>query len=328
MKVHLDRIGPYGLADTMGDLAAHSRRHQLVDSPDAAELVLLCGAFANDPAYLLDHPLYRSMPERCALYTCEDPYLPLAPGVYASPRRGLSTATGRVRCHGYASSFGLHENAAVASTEPAATAAEKRYLFSFVGSANSALRRRLIARFRDLPAAYVTDSQSSYQHFDVAAPARQQGQRQYVEVLRASHFALCPRGRGTGSLRLFEVMRLGVAPVLLADAYVLPRGPAWESFLVRIPERRMAALPEILSREAPTSGRRGEMARAEWERWFAPDVLFDGVVDAAAEALVAGRWVDWLYRRTTAATVARYRLRLWASQTVHAQLTRLSPPPS
>lgn len=327
MRVHLDRVGPYPLVDTMGDLAAHSRRHLLVDSADAADLVLLCGAFANDPEYLLDHPLYRSMRQKCAVYTCEDPYLPLAPGVYASPRRGLSTAIGRVRCHSYASSFGAHENAALAGSEPAGARAEKRYLFSFVGSANSQPRRRLIARFQGLDLAYVADSEQSYQHFDRAPPTREEGQRRYVEVLRASRFALCPRGRGTGSMRLFEAMRLGVAPVLVADAYVLPRGPAWESFLLRVPERKMAAIPEILSKEMHTSARRGEAALAEWERWFAPDVLFDGVVDAAAEALAAGRRVDWLSSRTTAAIVAGYRFRLWATQTVHARLARLSRPP-
>lgn len=318
MKVRLERIGPYPLADTMTELARHSTRHELVDSPEDADLVLLCGSFSYNPEYLLDHPVYRSHRSRCAVYSCDDAYVALAPGVYASPRRGVSTWAGRVRSHAYASSFGGHGNPAVEEARAGAQrpAVEAQYLFSFVGSPNSTLRRRMLRHYRDRADVLVRDSRPYYKHFDHSAPGRGEGQSSYVDTIYASQFVLCPRGWGTGSLRLFEVMSLAGAPVLLADAYVLPRGPDWDGFLLRVPERRMAELPEILRREAPSAGRRGELARQEWERWFSETVLFDAIVDAAAEAHAAGRRLEPAYRLLSPALVGLFRLRLWATQAV------------
>ena len=105
----------------------------------------------------------------------------------------------------------------------------------------------------------------------------------------SSRFVLCPRGVGTGTLRLFEAMSLGVAPVLISDRYVLPRGPAWDAFLVRIPERHAGDVVAILRPLASQSAPRARLARATWEEWFAPDVIFDRLVDAAASAHSRGR---------------------------------------
>jgi len=96
-------------------------------------------------------------------------------------------------------------------------------------------------------------------------------------------------------LRLFEAMSLGVAPVLISDRYVLPRGPAWDTFLVRIPERRARDVVAILRPLASQSAPRARLARAAWEEWFAPDVIFDRLVDAAASAHTAGEAVFGLY---------------------------------
>lgn len=335
MKVYLVRVGSTVLAEVMAELAVHSRHHELADSPEAADLVLMCGSFSYNPADLLDHPVYLAHRRKCAVYSCDDAYLALAPGVYASPRRGLSSAAGRVRSHAYASSFGIHGNTAVeearrdlaeqgAAGMPAddTEAPATRYLFSFVGSPTSTFRRRLFRRLGGVPDSLVVDSKPFYRHFDSSAAGRDDAQAAYVDTLRSSQFALCPRGWGTGSLRLFEVMSLGVAPVLLADAYVLPRGPDWDSFLLRVPERQMKRLPEILRMEAATSVRRGHLARAEWERWFSEAVVFDGVVDAAAEALAAGRALDPLYRRLPFLLVGYFHSRLWATQTAARMLAR------
>src|SRR5579863_9487520 len=97
----------------MVDLGSSSARHDLAASPDEADLVLLCGSFTADPRLLIDHPLYQRLPSRCAVYTGDDRYVALAPGVYTSARRGLSSRLGRARSQAYASSYGLHANDAV-----------------------------------------------------------------------------------------------------------------------------------------------------------------------------------------------------------------------
>jgi hypothetical protein len=254
--------------------------------------------------------------EKCAVYTADDSYCPIAPGVYTSPRRGLSTMVGRVRSHGYASSFGTHVNEAVmeasgtASGDPSPGRVDAEpLLFSFEGSPASRVRRRLLALNVDAGDAVVRDTSSSYQHFDHSAPGRDAGQRRFVETVMRSRFVVCPRGVGTGTLRLFETMSLGVAPVLVSDPYVLPRGPRWDTFLLRVPERKVHRLSSILGPLAASSAERGARARQEWLTWFAPEVIFDGIIDAAVQALRAHPWIAGAYRRSSPIVVADFNLR-------------------
>lgn len=325
----MGKIGPYPLADTMSELArSHSKSHELTESAADADLILLCGNFALHPDDLLQHPLYRAYPERCAVYTADDAYCPIAPGVYASPRRGPSTFLGRVRSYSYASTFGVHANTEVeqiASHGPLPPASDGAVLFSFVGSANSALRRRIIRAFGSRKGAIVRDSSSDYKHFDPDAPGREEGQRSYMEAIKVSRFFLCPRGRGTGSFRLFEVMSLGRVPVLLSDAYVLPKGPRWNDFLVHVPERRFRSLPSRLERLSPTAELQGLRARAEWEHWFSRAVVFDRVVEAASEARLAGARVRWLYRALTPVLIALFRLRLSSTKFAASVIATVHP---
>jgi hypothetical protein len=47
------------------------------------------------------------------------------------------------------------------------------------------------------------------------------GEQVFVNVICASHIALCPRGYG-GSFRFYEAMQLGVVPLLLHDLDTRP----------------------------------------------------------------------------------------------------------
>ena len=120
MKVHVvPVVEDHWLAGTVRGLAGgQASRHELADVPGDADLILLCGPFSKRPATLTRHGLVRRFADRCAVYTEDDSYLPLLPGVYTSPRRGPSTASGRVRSFAFAASYGTHANAAV--TEAAA----------------------------------------------------------------------------------------------------------------------------------------------------------------------------------------------------------------
>jgi hypothetical protein len=88
---------------------------------------------------------------------------------------------------------------------------------------------------------------------------------------------------GFGSIRLFEVMEMGVAPVLMADRYALPPGPHWNSFLLQVPERDFRRLPELLEAHIAESRERGQRAREAWEQYFAPELVFDRMIDQLIE---------------------------------------------
>lgn len=59
----------------------------------------------------------------------------------------------------------------------------------------------------------------------------------FVDAMARSHFALCPRGYGPTSYRLFEAMQFGTVPVYISDEFILPMQDEleWSSFCFREP---------------------------------------------------------------------------------------------
>ena len=194
--------------DILEEHASFSKSHELVSNPSAAELILILGASAREPRQLLEHELYRSFPERCAIYTEEDDYLPFLPTVHTNAKIGLHTRIGRIFNYAHISRNGRHQNRFVGETTaetPIGRTAQKRFLFSFLGGSTSILRKRLF-NLKFNRSDVLIENTSAYWHWDNSQPDREARQRRYAETLAASHFALCPRGAGAGSSRFFEVM--------------------------------------------------------------------------------------------------------------------------
>jgi len=292
--------------DLLRERARRSQAHQVVESAEQAELNLLVGSFGQRPELLLDHPRYKARPDACAVYTEDDSYLPLAPGVYCSAHPDEHSRIGRIFSYTYVSRNGYYSNSFLAETsaendnvvppEGAFAQPEKRYLFSFQGASTSMLRKRLFKMDFDRDDVFIQNT-SHYFHWDDSQPDRREQQRRYAETLAASSFVLCPRGAGAGSIRLFEVMAAGIAPVLLSDDYALPPGPDWESFLIRVPERDVARLPKLLEAERETASRRGELAKRAFEEHFATALEFDRIVELAALSLRHGGPAEAEFRK-------------------------------
>jgi hypothetical protein len=95
----------------------------------------------------------------------------------------------------------------------------------------------------------------------------------YAEMLHAGKFALCPSGWAPATLRLYESMAMGVAPVLVADSIELPKGPDWDEFAIRVREADLGRLEKILAPHAPRYLEMGARAHAAWAKYFSPDQL-------------------------------------------------------
>jgi hypothetical protein len=112
-------------------------------------------------------------------------------------------------------------------------------------------------------------------------------------------------------------MQAGVAPVLLSDKYDLPKGPDWDSFLLRIPESRLKEIPQILDAHVAESSELGYRARAAWEQWFAPDKVFNNIISVCVrlggERKVAERRMQilwpWLVNYHWLRSMVRKRVR-------------------
>ena len=73
-------------------------------------------------------------------------------------------------------------------------------------------------------------------------------------------------------------MQAGRAPVIISDHWVAPPQVDW-SFAIRVREKDIADIPDILQSYEAEAIDRGRAARLAWEEVYAPDVLFDTAVE-------------------------------------------------
>jgi len=163
---------------------------------------------------------------------------------------------------------------------------EPDLLYSFVGAVRSRLRAEIMKLRK--PGCWLEDT-SQLDMFNMQGPAIEQAKRRYAEILLRSRFVLCPRGAGTSSFRLYEAMEAGRVPVIISDQWVPPSGPKWESFMIRVPEARVHAIPQLISQHEPFWKQMGQAARDAWESWFAPDVAVARLVQALRDLDQGGR---------------------------------------
>ena len=249
--------------------------HTLTDDPGAADLILFVRPLGEGTIfpYLFRHPLVRRYRRKCYLYDPNDRIVPLLPGIYPSVERAWDDP-GRTRSGPY---LLAEENPFLDEDHHDAP---RSYLYSFLGTYFSAPVRSDLGRLDD-PRGLCRDTfREGEQIWRHGTPEDGRNfRRRYLETTWASHFVLCPRGYGASSIRLFETMRAGRPPVILADAWVAPEGPCWERFSVRVAEADWRSLPALLAAREPAAAQMGRLARQQWEEWYSPPVLFHRLVE-------------------------------------------------
>lgn len=255
---------------------------KLVADPDVSDVVLFVGS--RDPLQcdVRRHELALRFPSRVVLYDSGDRVIPIVRGIYPSIERRYWH---RRRAVGgfYLRYLGNEE------MEPAGFDRRPSRLFSFVGASVTNRVRREVLAIRH-PRALLRDSTAEAgRGHGATAQVYTDYRRNYVSDLASAAFVLCPRGAGPSTMRIFEAMRLGRAPVIVSDAWVPPAGPAWESFAVRVPEREVPDIPARLEALEGDSARMGNLARLEWEQWFSPKSAFATIASWSRE-LVRNSW--------------------------------------
>lgn len=71
---------------------------------------------------------------------------------------------------------------------------------------------------------------------------------EFIDITKRSFFTLCPRGYGTQSFRLYEVMQLGSVPIFVYDVEWLPFSQYinWNDFCVLVHEKDIVDIKKIL----------------------------------------------------------------------------------
>jgi hypothetical protein len=297
-------------------IAMHARsrtqRHRLTDDPKAADIIVLAGDLES-LAEAKANELTRQYPEKTMAYSEIDALIPFLPGVYCSAAKERGLKLRRTQSNIYFSRYAGSMNPEVRHRP----GESKQLLFCFRGRRDCRVRMNILDYPYKRPDVEVLET-TGFMHWKEGIVGTRQAQKDYADTLARSHFALCPRGMGFGSIRLFEVMEMGVAPVLLADRYALPPGPDWDSFLLKIPEQEFGRLPELLEPHIAESEKRGQRAREAWENFFAPDLIFDRMIDQLHDVRQHRIISEKLYHLTWPLLQLHADARPWISRTIRS----------
>jgi hypothetical protein len=243
--------------------------HTVTNDAEEAEIVLFvemgtCGMFAE---VVRAHPVYRRYPEKCFLYDWGDDFWPILPGIYPSLRKKYYS-----REHTRSWHYILPENPYLGHRP---VKGSEKYLASFVGSTNTHSVRESFLHYNH-PDIHVMDtSKESYRiRYHGTREEKEVFWQRYADSIGDSLFSLCPRGRGPGSIRLYESMKVGRACIILSDEWVPNDGVDWDSFSIRVPEAEVERVPELLEAMRDRAIGMGIRARQQWETWFSPEVCF------------------------------------------------------
>ncbi|HEY2583743.1 MAG TPA: exostosin family protein [Mucilaginibacter sp.] len=97
----------------------------------------------------------------------------------------------------------------------------------------------------------------------------------YKNCLNRSKFTLCPSGWAPVTFRIYESMALARCPVIIADQFVPPAGPDWDTFSIFIPEKKINHLKIILEKKEPLYEELGNRAYQNWEMFFSPSNIYN-----------------------------------------------------
>ena len=120
-------------------------------------------------------------------------------------------------------------------------AKEKNVIYSFIGFSSHQVRTKIFSMRH--PRDTIIKKRSRW-HFGSRQKEREK--KEYQSVLARSRFSLCPRGTGASTVRFWESLQAGAIPVVLSDVMSLPEGFDWDSCVIRIDEKDVYKIPEII----------------------------------------------------------------------------------
>lgn len=253
-------------------LKSEERAVQLTDNPSTADWILLTDIFNLDQFdQIPHHSLVKKYPEKVLIITESDQPIEVWPGLYTS---GLKMKTDKRLVNGwfypyFRVRFPNNTILQIKNPEPL----EKKYLASFVGYPSHIIRIKLNKIWKDHPDINISVAKG-YHHFATENKiSAETAQMNFLNTLRSSHFSLCPRGRGPSSIRLFESMQLGIAPVIISDNWLPPSFIHWESCSVIIKENQIKEIDAILNPLKGQSEEMGRNARNIFLEYFSPECL-------------------------------------------------------
>lgn len=293
------------------ELDTHGQ-HTLTDDPVEADLILFgeMGTSGQLAEMVRAHPYYRRFAEKCFVFDSGDLLLPTVPGIYASLTKD-QYRLGYTRTGFY---LYLIENAFITSRP---CSGNEKHLASFVGSRNThPVREGLFELGRSDICVKDTSSLSQRTTYHGDPSERARFWAEYADAIADAKFSLCPRGRGVGSIRLYESMKMGRACVILSDDWQPNDGLSWSEFSIIVPENQVRRIPEILERNEHRAVTMGARARQAWEARFSEQVRFHHVVELCLDirSQASNHWLARQLRFIRQAGNPKHFRRYWSSK--------------
>ena len=235
----------------------------MTGDPEKADFVLFVesGYFGLD-IYLRLHEIKKQWPAELFVFSESDWPFPVLPGLYPSLTKQVPWA---------------HSWSFLMLDQPMVDQGERPYMFSFLGRSSTHPLRKEILKFDDdtTPCIDIAAAPQRFPDWDYGDT--------YARILGQSQFALCPRGYGTSSIRLFEAMRAACVPVIISDNWIEPPLGEWRNFSIRIPENRIDTIPEVCAEHSSRAREMGQLAAMTYRKYFSPDFFIDNAVDFIRE---------------------------------------------
>jgi hypothetical protein len=280
----------------------------LIENPENADLILV-----PDPAFAYAHQweLLNRYLDKCYAIGSNIIGSLVIPGLYNNAPTSMLQKKRFIGCS-YIYSRDTHRNSFL---EFHNNEEKKQYLFSFVGSSASLVRKRLLKINFNRDDVLIKCT-NEYNHWVAHQHNREIMQKSYVCTIKQSKFVLCPRGAGWGIIRVFEAMELGVAPIIISDKWLPPMGPNWKSFAIFVKQSDLNNLVEIVERHSCEYEERGHLARKAWEEYFSDTVVFTRCIEAIEELkenriAVLDRFIFYSYPLILAIDKLKNNFRRW-----------------
>ena len=245
----------------------------LTADPVQAEIIVLSDWKARS---IQRTEVYKQFPKKCVTMSDSDVMDFYIPALYASNYTTFLSRNRALTCSPYTSLFAEQGKRNAWIDKLIDEQMPKKLLYSFMGGSTCLLRKRLFRHYKsiDLSDVYVTPT-DYYRHWspdEGSKVDKSAQQRLYVETMRSSKFALCPRGASPSSIRMFEAMELGIAPVVMADTWIPVTGVDW-SFCLFVKENQLTQLDTFVRSHENEWQQRGAEARLTFNKHFGPASL-------------------------------------------------------
>ena len=255
------------------------KKYFLVDNPEIADLIIFVEHHIGEDPYFFDvlkHPIYKLYKNKCYLYHDADKQLTFIPTI--SPSVCVSSFNKKMHHpYHYLEQFSYNPYIEYIPNK----IYEKKYLFSFIGASRTypLVREKIIECFQGDD--NINDTKD-YNAWELEANERNLYFEKYAQVAFQSKFILCPRGIGSSSYRLYESMKIGIAPVIISDEWLEYEEVDWKSCSIRIKEKDVSQIENILKSRENEYLELGINARKNYEKYISSENQFHLLSEAAA----------------------------------------------